>query len=277
MASSRQIRSRVSSATAASKAAISSGSGGSGIYSLAPAWIAATAARASLSVPQATIGVAMRSAVSLPARSRMSSATSTIRRSAPRVRSTLSACSVSIAWVTAAPRSTAILVAALSWPFSVPIMRSRMAVPPYRLSVTLRLDDFRHGDAEPVLDEDHLAAGDEPVVHEDVDRFAHLAVEFEHGPGSEFQEIADIHARAAEHRRHVHRHVKHGFEIGRRLQRYRILGRDRRRRFGAGDHLDIAFEIGQRRLVGRVAGRGLVAHFAVSESERLKDFVLVLR
>jgi hypothetical protein len=50
------MSSRVSSATAASTAAINSGSGGSGIYSLAPAWMAATAARASVAVPQATIG-----------------------------------------------------------------------------------------------------------------------------------------------------------------------------------------------------------------------------
>jgi hypothetical protein len=37
IASSRKISSRVSSATAASTAAINSGSGGSGMYSLAPA------------------------------------------------------------------------------------------------------------------------------------------------------------------------------------------------------------------------------------------------
>src|SRR5579859_7018373 len=52
------MRSRESLATAASTAAINSGSGGSGIYSLAPAWIAATAARASEEMPQATIEVA---------------------------------------------------------------------------------------------------------------------------------------------------------------------------------------------------------------------------
>jgi hypothetical protein len=63
----------VSSATAASTAAISSGSGGSGMYSLAPAWMAATAARASVSTPQATIGTRMCSASSRAIRSRMSS------------------------------------------------------------------------------------------------------------------------------------------------------------------------------------------------------------
>ena len=64
IAGSRQIRLVWSAATASSTAAISSGSGGSGTYSRAPAWIAATAARASVEVPQATIGVRMRSASS---------------------------------------------------------------------------------------------------------------------------------------------------------------------------------------------------------------------
>src|SRR5262249_1114265 len=45
------MSSRVSSATAASTAAINSGSGGSGMYSFAPAWMAATAALASVAVP----------------------------------------------------------------------------------------------------------------------------------------------------------------------------------------------------------------------------------
>src|ERR1700683_460206 len=44
MASSRKMRSRVSSATAARPAAINFASAGSGMYSLAPSWIAATAA-----------------------------------------------------------------------------------------------------------------------------------------------------------------------------------------------------------------------------------------
>ena len=48
----------------------------------------------------------------------MSTATSTISRSAPLPeRSTASAWSMDSAWVTAAPRSIAILVAVVSWPF----------------------------------------------------------------------------------------------------------------------------------------------------------------
>jgi hypothetical protein len=44
-------------------------------------------------------------------------ATSTISRSAPLPeRSTAIACSIDSAWVTFAPRSIAILVAAVSWP-----------------------------------------------------------------------------------------------------------------------------------------------------------------
>src|SRR4029077_15714787 len=57
------------------------------MYSFAPAWMAATAARESLLVPQATIGTAMRSASRRSTRSRISSATSTMSRSAqPRER-----------------------------------------------------------------------------------------------------------------------------------------------------------------------------------------------
>src|ERR1700721_40117 len=52
--------SRKSLATAASTAAINSGSGGSGMYSLAPAWIAAPAGRASLGTRQAPGGVGQR-------------------------------------------------------------------------------------------------------------------------------------------------------------------------------------------------------------------------
>ena len=37
-----------------------------------------------------------------------------------------------------------------------------------------RLDDLGHGDAELVVDEDHLAARHQPVVHQDVDRLADL-------------------------------------------------------------------------------------------------------
>jgi hypothetical protein len=48
--------SRWSSATAASTAAISSGSGGSGMYSLAPARMASTARGIGWSMPQATTG-----------------------------------------------------------------------------------------------------------------------------------------------------------------------------------------------------------------------------
>jgi hypothetical protein len=65
------------------------------MYSLAPAWIAATAARASVPVPQATIGTWMCSAASCATSSAMSSATSTINKSAPRPpRNTRMACSM---------------------------------------------------------------------------------------------------------------------------------------------------------------------------------------
>ena len=63
----------------------------------------------------------------------MSSATSTISRSAPLPeRSTASAWSMRSAWVTAAPLSIAILVAVVSWPLSVPTIRRRMVLPVFR-------------------------------------------------------------------------------------------------------------------------------------------------
>src|ERR1041385_5633632 len=168
--------------------------------------MAATAARASLVTPQAITGTWMRSPSSLLTRSRMSSDTSTIIRSAPRPeRSTASAWSVESAWVTEAPLSIAILLAVVSWPPSVPTIRSRM--------LPLRLDDFRHGHAKLVLDENDLAARDQTVVDVDVDGFADLAVELEHGAGAEAQQFADLHAGAAEHRGHLHRHVEHGFQV----------------------------------------------------------------
>src|SRR5882757_5899162 len=220
------MRSRESLATAASTAAINSGSGGSGMYSLAPAWIAATAARASLEMPQATIGTWMCSASSSSTRSRISRATSTSSRSAPLPpRSTAIACSIASAWVTEAPLSIAILVAVVSWPFNVPTMRSRIfyllfvcsrrlrRVSP-KLLAAFRLDDFRHGHAELVFHQHHFATRHQAVVDVDVDRLADPAVEFEHGARPELQEVADIHLGAAEHGRDLHRHVEHGLEIG---------------------------------------------------------------
>src|SRR5260370_6675568 len=202
------MRSRESLATAASTAAINSGSGGSGMYSLAPAWMAATAARASLLVPQATIGTWMCSASRRCTRSRMSSATSAMIRSAPRPeRKTASAWPIESAWVTVAPLSIASLVAVVSWPLRVPTIRRRMvrsyifavfgfprmanrrkSTPPAAIrhslfatySIPLRLDDFRHRHAELLLDQHDLAAGHQTVVDIDVDGLAHLAVELEH-------------------------------------------------------------------------------------------------
>src|SRR5258707_1565892 len=166
----------------------------------------------------------MCSASSRITRSRISRPTSTSSRSAPLPpRSTRIACSWSSAWVTEAPLSMAILVAVVSWPFNVPTMRSRMviscssvrsATAPYPENEPLAafgLDDFRHGHAKLVFHQHQLASGHQAVVDVDVDGFADAAVEFEHGAGPEFQQFADIHLGAAEHRRDLHRHLKHRF------------------------------------------------------------------
>src|ERR1700744_4803707 len=152
--------------------------------------MAATAARASVAVPHATIGAWISSASRLATSSRILTATSTIKRSAPRPeRSTASACALSTAWVTDAPLSIAILVAVVSWPLSVPTMRSRMVCSFYSLALIaawdalrpLCLDDFRHGHAELFLDENDFAARDQAVIHIDVDGLAELAIECEPG------------------------------------------------------------------------------------------------
>src|ERR1700710_448907 len=188
--------------------------------------MAATAARASLAMPQATIGTWICSASSRITRSRMSSATSTSNRSAPLpLRSTRIACSWFSAWVTEAPLSIAILVAVVSWPFRVPTMRSRMVFSCQsfraisarrwlRASGAFRLDDFRHGHAELVFHQNHFAARHQAVVDVDIDGFADAAVELQHGAGAEFQQLADVHLGAAEYGRDLHRHVEHRFEIG---------------------------------------------------------------
>src|SRR5580658_3275786 len=238
--------SRRSSATAASTAAISSASGGSGMYSLAPAWIAATAARASVAVPQATIGAWMCSASSAVTRSRMAMATSTISRSAPRPdRSTASAWAISAACVTVAPLSIASLVAVVSWPLSVPTIRSRIVsfllrYPP-PASRPFRLDDFRHRYAELFFDQNDLAASDQAVVDVDVDRFADLAVEFEHCAGAELEEIVDFHPRPTEHCRDLNRNVEYRFEIAGDARR-RPVGLRCRRHIG---FQTAVFQIGQ--------------------------------
>src|ERR1700752_2434724 len=212
------------------------------MYSFAPAWMAATAARASVEVPHATTGTMICSASSRVIRSRMSMATSTINRSAPRPeRSTRSAISASSAWVTPAPFAMASLVASVSCPRRVPTIRRRMgsvllgslsqsASGELRMAsrengvhslfaihyslVPLRLDHFRHGDAELLLDQHHFAARDQPVVDVDVDRLADLAVEFEHGARPELQQVADVHFRTPKHGRDLYRHIEHRFEIG---------------------------------------------------------------
>ena len=77
-----------------------------------------------------------------------------------------------------------------------------------------RLDDFGHGDAEPVLDEDDLAAGDEPVVDVDFDGLADLAVELDDGADVHLQQARDRHPGAAEDDRDADRDVEDRLEIG---------------------------------------------------------------
>src|SRR3954452_14360515 len=148
--------------------------------------MAATAARASVEVPHATTGTVMCSASIRVIRSRISTATSTISRSALRPeRNTRNAISAPSACVTVAPLSMASLVASVSWPRSVPTIKRRMGLgpswyPAASCSAPLRLDHFGHRDAELLLDQHDFTARDEAIVDVDIDCLADLAVEFEH-------------------------------------------------------------------------------------------------
>jgi hypothetical protein len=101
------------SATASSTAAMSCASGGRGMYSLAPARMARTAALASVPMPQATTGTLMRSVRRLSISRATSSFTSIITRSAPwPARRAAIAPSMLSVCATLAPRDIAIFPAA---------------------------------------------------------------------------------------------------------------------------------------------------------------------
>ena len=127
MHSSVWMNSECSSATAVSTAPIRSASGGSGMYSLAPALIARTAAWVSLPTPQATTGTAMRSDARLEIKVARSSWTSANTKSAPRPeRKKSSPASMVSTWLTLAPRLIAIWLAAPTCPSKVPMMSKRI-------------------------------------------------------------------------------------------------------------------------------------------------------
>jgi len=50
-----------------------------------------------------------------------------------------------------------------------------------RALVSLTFDDFGHGHAKPVFDDDNFAARNQSVININVDGFPDLAVEFDHG------------------------------------------------------------------------------------------------
>src|SRR5215470_1282180 len=165
--------------------------------------MAATAARASFWVPQATIGTCMRSASSRKTRLRISMTTSTIRRSAP---------------LPERNTAMAILVAAVSCPLRVPTISSRISCLHY-LSIAaspalgaIRFDDFRHGHAELLFDQHDFAARDQPVVHIDVDRLADTPIELQHCTRGEIKKVSDVHPGAPQHCRDLHRNVEYRLE-----------------------------------------------------------------
>src|SRR5258705_10863528 len=167
--------------------------------------MASTGRRVSVPMPQATTGVQMRSAARPRTRAPIAKPTSQNTKSAPMPpRRVARACSMSAAWVTLAPLSMAILVARPIWPCSPPTIRRRIAI---ILQYTgLRagpgLDDFRHGDAQPVFHQHDFAARDQTVVDIDVDGFADLAVQLDDGAATQLEQLADFHAAFAQHGAH---------------------------------------------------------------------------
>src|SRR5258708_4799263 len=82
-------------------------------------------------------------------------------------------------------------------------------------STAIRLDDFGHRHAQPVVDDHDFAARHQPVVDIDVDRLADLAIELDDGAAAELQQLAHLHGRAAEHRRDLHGNVINCTELAR--------------------------------------------------------------
>ena len=175
----------------------------------------------------------------------MSSATSTISRSAPRPeRSTASACSMlfGVGDLGAAVHRD------LGRGGELALERAddQKSHGSLLSSVPFRLDDFRHGHAELVLDQHDFAARDQAVVDVDVDRLADLAVELEHGAGPSLSRSPTSMRGAAEHGRDLHRHVEHRLEIGGAAVDVAVgSARDRGRR-PAGGMAPSVVEIGQR-------------------------------
>src|SRR3546814_395863 len=64
--------------------------------------------------------------------------------------------------------------------------------------VLLVADDVGDADAELLVDHDDLAAGDEGAVHEHVDGAADRAIELDHRPGAQLEDVTPEHAGPAE-------------------------------------------------------------------------------
>src|ERR1700732_2423102 len=75
------------------------------------------------------------------------------------------------------------------------------------------LDDFRHGDAEALVDDDDLATRYQAVVDVDVDRLADLAVELDDGAAAQLEELADLHGGASEDGGDLYRNVVDRLEV----------------------------------------------------------------
>src|SRR5436190_20959239 len=154
-------------------------------------------------------------------------------------------------WLTLAPVDIAILTATESCPLNFPTTRSRIGdLPRYTPALSRRvavLDDFRHGHAQALVDDDDLAASDQTVVDVDVDGLADLAIELQHRTGAQLQQLRHRQAGAAQDRGDVDRDVEDGRQVGGGL----LLVEGRLRQTRAG------IELLQLQAVGGGGGDGL--------------------
>ena len=139
-----------------------------------------------------------------------------------------------------------------------------------RRSYLSRLDDFSHGHAEPVLDEDDFAARDEAVVDVDFDGLADLAVELDDGADIHLQQACDRHPGAAEDDRDADGNVEYRLEVGGGL----FAGRRRRLAAGCGHFLEGRRRlcVGDRWLIGALLRRWSDAAGGEVGGDALVDF-----
>jgi hypothetical protein len=87
-------------------------------------------------------------------------------------------------------------------------------------------NNFRHGNAQLVINDNHLAAGNQIVVDINVYRLADFAVEFDNRPFVQLQQLTDLHLAFAENGRNLNRNIINGFQVAGRTGDIEIIHTD---------------------------------------------------